>query len=171
MCCSLLFAFLSSLEDDSDIRILDFGLSKIVGPYEKCDEPYGTLTYCAPEIILDEPYSKAVDLWSLGIMTYLMLSGRLPFNSEDENEIARQVAYDDPDFTRNPIWSMISSDAKDFVKRLLTKDPFQRMKIKQALEHKFITNYDSENITVKRNDSNDGSKNFEFYSSTTKIDK
>ena len=162
---------MTSLEDDSDIRILDFGLSKIVGPYEKCDEPYGTLTYCAPEIILDEPYSKAVDLWSLGIMTYLMLSGRLPFNSEDENEIARQVAYDDPDFTRNPIWSMISSDAKDFVKRLLTKDPFQRMKIKQALEHKFITNYDSENITVKRNDSNDGSKNFEFYSSTTKIDK
>ena len=157
---------MTSLDDDSDIRILDFGLSKIVGPYEKCDEPYGTLTYCAPEIILDEPYSKAVDLWSLGIMTYLMLSGRLPFNSQDENEIARQVAYDDPDFSRNPVWGAISAEAKDFVKRLLIKDPFKRMNIKQALEHKFINDYDSENITVKRKHSNDGSKNFEIYSST-----
>ena len=85
---------MTSEDEDSDIRILDFGLSKILGPYEKCDEPYGTLTYCAPEIIVDEPYSKAVDLWSLGIMTYLMVSGKLPFNFEDENEIARQVVYD-----------------------------------------------------------------------------
>ena len=64
---------MTSTDEDSDIRILDFGLSKILGPYEKCDEPYGTLTYCAPEIIVDEPYSKPVDLWSLGVMTYLMV--------------------------------------------------------------------------------------------------
>ena len=60
---------MTSDDDDGGIRILDFGLSKILGPYEKCDEPYGTLAYCAPEIIVDEPYSKAVDLWSIGIMT------------------------------------------------------------------------------------------------------
>ena len=159
---------MSNTDDENiDIRILDFGLSKIIGPYEKCNEPYGTLTYCAPEIILDEPYSKAVDLWSLGIMTYLMLSGRLPFNAEDENEIARQVAYEDPDFVRNQVWKDVSSEAKDFCKKLLVKDPLKRMNIKQALEHKFIKKYDAEQITVKRKFSNDECKDFELYTSTT----
>ena len=89
---------LTSSSDDSDIRILDFGLSKISTPNEKCTEPYGTLTYCAPEIILDEPYNKEVDMWSIGVMTYLMISGRLPFNGEDENKIAREIVFNEPDF-------------------------------------------------------------------------
>ena len=58
---------------------MDFGLSKIVGPYQKCTEPYGTLTYCAPEIIVDKSYLKTVNFWSIWVMTYLMLSGSLPF--------------------------------------------------------------------------------------------
>ena len=89
---------LTSSSDDSDIRILDFGLSKISTPNEKCTEPYGTLIYCAPEIILDEPYNKEVDMWSIGVMTYLMISGRLPFNGEDENKIAREIVFNEPDF-------------------------------------------------------------------------
>ena len=95
---------LTSSSDDSDIRILDFGLSKISTPNEKCTEPYGTLTYCAPEIILDEPYNKEVDMWSIGVMTYLMISGRLPFNGEDENKIAREIAFNEPDFNNAECW-------------------------------------------------------------------
>ena len=91
---------MTSKDEDSDIRILDFGLSKMVGPNEKCTEPYGTLTYCAPEIIIDEPYTQSVDLWSLGVMTYLMLSGRLPFNAQDETDIARQISFNGPAFTK-----------------------------------------------------------------------
>ena len=141
---------MTSNDEDSDIRILDFGLSKILGPYEKCDEPYGTLTYCAPEIIVDEPYSKAVDLWSLGIMTYLMVSGKLPFNSEDENEIARKVVYDEPDYVRNPVWKNISPECIDFIKRLLNKDQNKRMTIKGVLEHKWIKMFDTNNLIEKR---------------------
>jgi hypothetical protein len=161
---------MTSDDDDSDIRILDFGLSKILGPYEKCDEPYGTLTYCAPEIIVDEPYSKAVDLWSLGIMSYLMVSGKLPFNSEDENEIARQVVYDEPDYIRNPIWKSITPECKDFIKRLLEKDQYKRMTIKQLLEHKWIKMYDTNKYTEKRRSNGGGGKDFELYSSTKKLD-
>ena len=161
---------MTSDDDDSDIRILDFGLSKILGPYEKCDEPYGTLTYCAPEIIVDEPYSKAVDLWSLGIMSYLMVSGKLPFNSEDENEIARQVVYDAPDYIRNPIWKSITPECKDFIKRLLEKDQYKRMTIKQLLEHKWIKMYDTNKYTEKRRSNGGGGKDFELYSSTKKLD-
>jgi len=110
---------MTSEDEESDIRILDFDLSKILGSYEKCEEPYGALNCYAPEIIVDEPYSKAVDLWSLGIMIYLMVNDKLPFNSEDENEIARQVAYDEPDFSRDPVWKNISDECKNFIKRLL----------------------------------------------------
>jgi Ca2+-binding EF-hand superfamily protein len=161
---------MTSTEEDSDIRILDFGLSKILGPYEKCDEPYGTLTYCAPEIIVDEPYSKAVDLWSLGIMTYLMVSGKLPFNAEDENEIARQVVYEEPDYTRNNIWKEISPECQDFVKRLLQKDQNKRMTIKEALEHKWIKKFDENKFTALRKDNGEGGKNFEIYSSIKNIE-
>ena len=162
---------MTSDDEDGDIRILDFGLSKILGPYEKCDEPYGTLTYCAPEIIIDEPYSKAVDLWSLGIMTYLMVTGKLPFNSEDENEIARQVVYDDPDYSRNPIWKSITYECKDFIKRLLEKDQNKRMTIKQLLEHKWIKMYDTNKYTERRKSNSEGGKDFELYSSTKKLDE
>ena len=156
---------MTSTDEDSDIRILDFGLSKILGPYEKCDEPYGTLTYCAPEIIVDEPYSKPVDLWSLGVMTYLMVSGKLPFNSEDENEIARQVVYDEPNYTRNPIWKTISPECLDFIKRLLEKDQNKRMTIKEVLEHKWIKMYDENKLSEKRQSIGGGEKDFELYSS------
>jgi tRNA A-37 threonylcarbamoyl transferase component Bud32 len=156
---------MTSTDEDSDIRILDFGLSKILGPYEKCDEPYGTLTYCAPEIIIDEPYSKPVDLWSLGVMTYLMVSGKLPFNAEDENEIARQVVYDEPNYTRNPIWKTISPECLDFIQKLLIKDQNKRMTIKGVLEHKWIKMYDENKLSEKRQSIGGGEKDFELYSS------
>ena len=156
---------MTSTDEDSDIRILDFGLSKILGPYEKCDEPYGTLTYCAPEIIVDEPYAKPVDLWSLGVMTYLMVSGKLPFNSEDENEIARQVVYDEPNYTRNPVWKTISPECLDFIKRLLDKNQNKRMTIKEVLEHKWIKMYDENKLSEKRQSIGGGEKDFELYSS------
>ena len=127
--------------DDGDIRILDFGLSKISTPNEKCSEPYGTLTYCAPEIILDEPYNKEVDMWSLGIMTYLMVSGRLPFNAEDENKIARQIAFEEPDFENADCWKKISKECVNFIKKLLEKDPKKRMIIGDALKHEWFKKF------------------------------
>jgi len=132
---------MTSSGDDSDIRILDFGLSKISTPNEKCTEPYGTLTYCAPEIILDEPYNKEVDMWSLGIMTYLMISGRLPFNGEDENKIARQIAFGEPDFVNGDFWKKISKECINFIKRLLEKDPKKRMLIGDALKHEWFKKF------------------------------
>jgi len=136
---------MTSDKDDGDIRILDFGLSKISIPNEKCTEPYGTLTYCAPEIILDEPYNKEVDMWSLGVMTYLMVSGRLPFNSEDENKIARKIAFDEPDYEKNSCWKTLSYECIDFIKKLLNKDPKKRMVIEDAIKHPWFKKYEKEN--------------------------
>ena len=136
---------LTSEDENADIRLLDFGLSKIVGPGQKCTEPYGTLTYCAPEIILDKPYLKSVDSWSLGVMTYLMLSGSLPFIGKDEHEIAKNVVYSKVNFEKKPIWKEISNEAKDFIVKLLDKDLKTRMEMKAALEHPWFKKYNLKN--------------------------
>ena len=136
---------LTSDDENADIRLLDFGLSKIVGPGQKCTEPYGTLTYCAPEIILDKPYIKTVDSWSLGVMTYLMLSGELPFNGKDQHDLAKNVVYSKLNFENNPIWKEISSEAKDFIIKLLDKNLKTRIEMKVALEHPWFKKYNLKN--------------------------
>ena len=136
---------LTSEDENADIRLLDFGLSKIVGPGQKCTEPYGTLTYCAPEIILDKPYLKSVDSWSLGVMTYLMLSGSLPFTGKDEHEIAKNVVYSKVNFEKKPIWKEISNEAKDFIVKLLDKNLKTRIEMKAALEHPWFKKYNLKN--------------------------
>ena len=100
--------------EDADVKIVDFGLSKMAGPNEKSKEPFGTLSYVAPEVLLQHPYDKSVDVWSLGIVGYLLLSGTLPFDDDDDKEIVRQTIYDPPDFTHQG-WAKISKEAVDFI--------------------------------------------------------
>jgi len=78
---------------DAQIKLVDFGLSKTFGPGETCSEPFGTLCYVAPEILLQKPYDRSVDCWSFGIIIYLMLSRHLPFDSNDDKEIGRKTIY------------------------------------------------------------------------------
>ena len=64
-------------------KFVDFGLSKMIGPQEKADEPFGTLGYVAPEILKNKPYNFSCDIWSLGCIIYAIVSRSLPFDSED----------------------------------------------------------------------------------------
>lgn len=101
--------------DEADMRLLDFGLSKIIGPNETCTEPYGTLSYVAPEVLTEKPYNKSVDLWTIGIITYLLLCGCLPFDDEhSEKEIARQTIHDPTPFP-GCFWKKLSMESKLFV--------------------------------------------------------
>jgi serine/threonine protein kinase len=102
-------------DDDTDLKLVDFGLSKIIGPNESSLDPFGTLSYVAPEVLLQKPYGKEVDLWSLGVIVYLLLSRVLPFDDEEDKEIARQTIQDAPDFSFDP-WPQVSPAAKDLVK-------------------------------------------------------
>jgi serine/threonine protein kinase len=140
---------MTSEEDDANIKILDFGLGKIIGPNEKCSEPYGTIMYCAPEIILDYPYTKNVDSWSIGVITYIILFGRFPFWDKDRTKLTYQI-------TRvNPVYKIanihISDEAKNFIQNLLIKDQYKRMSIKQALEHKWFRKYNKSYIKFRTN--------------------
>ena len=71
------------------MKLVDFGLSKMIGPTETTIDPFGTLSYVAPEVLMQRPYGKGVDLWSLGIIIYVLLSGMLPFDADDNKETAR----------------------------------------------------------------------------------
>ena len=123
--------------DEAHVKLVDFGLSKTLGPGESCKEPFGTLCYVAPEILLQRSYDKSVDLWSLGVIVHLMLSGSLPFDSEDDREIARKTIYEEVKITHS-IWSKVSDDAKDLVLSLLAKNKKQRITLEQVLEHPWI---------------------------------
>ncbi len=157
---------MTSEDNNADIKILDFGLSKILGPGEYCVEPYGTLSYVAPEVLLEKSYNNKIDLWSLGVITYLIVSGKLPFDHrQDDQEIARQTIYEEPSF-KNNIWKKISKECIDFISKLLVKDPEKRMNIKDALEHNWILNNKSKK---KRNSAIDSKHNFHLYTSTGDI--
>ena len=153
---------MTDLTPEADIRLLDFGLSKIVGNEEKCTEPYGTLSFVAPEVLQGKPYDKSVDLWSIGIITFLLLCGYLPFDDKhSEREIARQTIQDPVPF-ESKIWNKYSSEAKNFVEGLLQKKPEKRLTIKEILEHPWIKKMDK--VPNKRRDTKKESQ-FGFYTS------
>ena len=149
--------------DNADIRLLDFGLSKILGPTEKCSEPFGTISYVAPEVLKQKYYGREVDIWSIGIITYLLLCGCLPFDDEkSEKEIARQTIEDPvPYYPR--LWKKLSEDAKNFVEGCLKKNPLERMNIKDALEHNWIKKF-SDLVDLRREiKSNNDQSEFKIY--------
>lgn len=110
--------------NDSELKLVDFGLSKILGPNETSTDPFGTLVinipllikqaYVAPEVFLQRPYGKSVDLWSLGVIIYILLSAMLPFDAEDQKEQARQIIYE-PVLLSHPIWDFVTVEAKDLI--------------------------------------------------------
>ena len=153
---------MTDLTPEADIRLLDFGLSKIIGNEEKCTEPYGTLSFVAPEVLQGKPYDKSVDLWSIGIITFLLLCGYLPFDyKHSEREIARQTIQDPVPF-ESKIWNKYSPEARTFVEGLLHKRPEKRYSIKEVLEHPWIKKMDK--VPNKRRDSKNANK-FGYYTS------
>ena len=125
---------MTQLNDNGIIKIMDFGLSKIVGPKEGLIDGYGTLNYVAPEVLLREPYNKEIDIWSLGIILYLFLCGHVPFFGNKQDIIAKKIVYDDVDFDEDE-WEMRSRKVIDLIEKCLEKDPKKRIDIDQFLMH------------------------------------
>ena len=107
---------------------------------KKKNEPYGTLTYVAPEVLKREPYSFEVDLWSLGIITYLLLAGRLPFNNEDNNILMNNIINIEPNYEILK-FKNISNEGINFVKGLLEKNVKKRLNVNQVIEHPWLKGF------------------------------
>ena len=146
--------------EDTHLKLIDFGVSKIISRNEYMKEPYGSISYIAPEILKENPYNEKVDEWSIGILTYLLLCETVPFDDDhSEREIARQTMYEPVKF-ENPIWKNRSNESKEFILKLLEKKPEKRMNCKDALMHDWIKIYFPE--LVKRRIEVCEKKGFEF---------
>ncbi|MED6111066.1 Cyclin-dependent kinase 4 [Stylosanthes scabra] len=131
--------------EDADMKLIDFGLSDFIRPDERLNDIVGSAYYVAPEV-LHRSYSLEADIWSIGVITYILLCGSRPFWARTESGIFRAVLRADPNFDDLP-WPTVSSEAKDFVKRLLNKDYRKRMTAVQALTHPWLRD-DSRSIPL-----------------------
>ncbi|XP_027925898.1 CDPK-related kinase 1-like isoform X2 [Vigna unguiculata] len=131
--------FLYISEENSTLKVIDFGLSDYVKPDERLNDIVGSAYYVAPEV-LHRSYGTEADMWSIGVIAYILLCGSRPFWARTESGIFRAVLKADPSFDEAP-WPSLSADAVDFVKRLLNKDYRKRLTAAQALSHPWLTSH------------------------------
>ncbi|XP_048337093.1 CDPK-related protein kinase isoform X2 [Ziziphus jujuba] len=136
----------TSKDENSKLKAIDFGLSDFVKPDERLNDIVGSAYYVAPEV-LHRSYGTEADVWSIGVIAYILLCGSRPFWARTESGIFRAVLKADPSFDEAP-WPSLSLEAKDFVKRLLNKDPRKRMTAAQALSHPWIRNYNDVKVPL-----------------------
>ncbi|PIN07073.1 Ca2+/calmodulin-dependent protein kinase, EF-Hand protein superfamily [Handroanthus impetiginosus] len=129
----------TSKDEHSPLKAIDFGLSDYVKPDERLNDIVGSAYYVAPEV-LHRSYGTEADMWSIGVIAYILLCGSRPFWSRTESGIFRAVLKADPNFEEAP-WPSLSPDAIDFVKRLLNKDYRKRLTAAQALSHPWLTGH------------------------------
>ncbi|CAI5503281.1 unnamed protein product, partial [Closterium sp. Naga37s-1] len=129
------FLFANKTEE-SPLKATDFGLSDFRKPGKHFTDVVGSAYYVAPEVLKRRSGPES-DVWSIGVITYILLSGRRPFWDKTEAGIFNEVLKKKPDFREKP-WPQISSSAKDFVKKLLKKDPRARPTAAQALSHPWV---------------------------------
>jgi calcium/calmodulin-dependent protein kinase I len=126
-----------STDDDSKIMISDFGLSKIEDSGVMATA-CGTPGYVAPEVLAQKPYGKAVDVWSIGVISYILLCGYPPFYDENDANLFAQILKGEFEFD-SPYWDDISDSAKNFIRQLMCVDADKRYTCREALAHPWIS--------------------------------
>jgi len=127
----------SGQDEDEIVKIADFGLSKIFSGDEELMTSFGTPGYVAPEVLMCESYDKSVDMWGIGIITYILLAGYPPFYAENDTALFEKIMNAEYDFD-DECWEDVSDLAKDFIRHLLVKDPNERYTAKEALKHSWL---------------------------------
>ncbi|NXY05500.1 DAPK3 kinase, partial [Pteruthius melanotis] len=120
------------------IKLIDFGLAHKIEDGVEFKNIFGTPEFVAPEIVNYEPLGLAADMWSIGVITYILLSGASPFLGETKQETLANITAVNYDFDEE-FFSNTSDLAKDFIQKLLVKDTRKRLTIQEALSHPWIT--------------------------------
>ncbi|PKA64033.1 Calcium-dependent protein kinase 1 [Apostasia shenzhenica] len=129
------FLFVNQSEE-SPLKMIDFGLSIYFKPGDIFTDVVGSPYYVAPEV-LGKHYGQEADVWSAGVMIYILLSGVPPFWDETEQGIFDQVLKGDLDFSTEP-WPSISESAKDLVRKMLVRDVKKRLTAHEVLCHPWV---------------------------------
>ena len=120
-----------------ELKLIDFGCSKIFTQYRRTfEDTIGTLVYCSPEVLKNN-YNQKCDIWSCGVIMYILLSGKYPFFGVSEEEITKKILlgnfiFDDKHFKN------VSENAKDLITKCLIHDKNKRITVKEALKHEFF---------------------------------
>lgn len=121
-----------------DMKVIDFGLASFFSGESgnKLKESVGTIYYMAPEV-LNKSYDAKCDVWSCGVIAYILLSGSPPFDGETDPDIEKAILKGDFKF-KGRVWDAVTDDAMDFIQDLLTYDPIDRPTAAQALQHPWL---------------------------------
>ena len=153
---------LTKNNNEIEIRIIDFGLSKIIGPNQYCNEGYGTPGYAAPEVINRYNYSFEADIWSIGAITYFLCAGKLPFDyirpNCTEKDIIENTLLDEVKFGDIFI-KKYSRYVVKFIKDLMNKNTYERPNIKEVLEHEWLQLYFKNEVKKRKINTH----KYEFY--------
>ena len=128
---------LMSDDNDSFIKLADFGFAARVHRPKSLTKQCGTPFFVAPEILTRKPYDQQSDMWSVGCIVFLLLSGSLPFMGRSQKELFRKIVAGKYEFKESE-WVDVSEDAKDLVVRLLVLNPDKRINAEQALRHPWL---------------------------------
>ncbi|CAH0562396.1 unnamed protein product [Brassicogethes aeneus] len=145
-------------DEDSKIMISDFGLSKMEDSGIMATA-CGTPGYVAPEVLAQKPYGKAVDVWSIGVISYILLCGYPPFYDESDANLFAQILKGEFEFD-SPYWDEISDSAKDFIRNLMCVNVDKRFTCRQALGHPWISGNAASNKNIHGTVSEQLKKNF-----------
>ena len=135
-----------SKDADSPIKIIDMGLARKHDIESPMTTIVGTPYYIAPEV-LKKKYDKSCDLWSVGVIAYILLSGYPPFNGRNTDQTHKLIVQGRYSFPSRD-WKYNSDESIDFIRRLLTYDPEKRMTVEEALNHPWIVRYATNQDTV-----------------------
>eukprot|EP00934_Nitzschia_sp_Nitz4_P006100 Nitzschia sp. Nitz4//scaffold113_size70149//35399//37051//NITZ4_005950-RA/size70149-augustus-gene-0.84-mRNA-1//1//CDS//3329533341//6090//frame0 len=128
---------LMSEDNDSYIKLADFGFAARCHTAKSLSKQCGTPFFVSPEILMRQPYDWQSDMWSVGCIIFLLLSGNLPFMGRSQKELFRKIVSGKFEFDEDD-WCDVSPDAKDLVKKLLVLDPDERLTSNEALKHKWM---------------------------------
>lgn len=124
-------------DNDSFIKLADFGFAARVHEAKSLTKQCGTPFFVAPEILTRKPYDQQSDMWSVGCIVYLLLSGNLPFMGRSQKELFRKIVAGKYEF--DDAWTDVSDAAKDLVKRMLVLNPDDRITAKEACRHPWLS--------------------------------
>eukprot|EP00929_Paragymnodinium_shiwhaense_P025188 TRINITY_DN15292_c0_g1_i2.p1 TRINITY_DN15292_c0_g1~~TRINITY_DN15292_c0_g1_i2.p1 ORF type:complete len:701 (+),score=190.24 TRINITY_DN15292_c0_g1_i2:265-2367(+) len=131
---------LDSLDDNANIKLIDFGFSKKWTHTQQLKSSQGTMSYTAPEVFLGK-YTDKCDMWSLGVVVFMLLGGHAPFSMKDEEKCQKCIMAGSYHF-REDRWKNVSDSAKDFVRKLLCVNADRRMSAHECLCHPWLLEKD-----------------------------
>mmetsp|Transcript_5860 Transcript_5860/g.14254 ORF Transcript_5860/g.14254 Transcript_5860/m.14254 type:complete len:557 (-) Transcript_5860:138-1808(-) len=126
-----------SNDDQSALKLIDFGFAKVWDPTILMMASCGSIAYVSPDVLVGHGYTNKCDLWSLGVIVFMLLSGYPPFHGS-EKDMRVKILNGSTDWSHKSRWKNVSQDAIDFVKQLLVKDPAARLDTATALQHRWI---------------------------------